>query len=41
MVLRLEASADIAHGVFRRGGTVTSALLRSFAVRVDAVCDAE
>jgi Uma2 family endonuclease len=41
MVLKLEGSAYIAHGVFHRGDTATSALLQGFAVSVDAVCDAE
>jgi hypothetical protein len=39
-VLTLEDGAYIAHGVFRRGETATSALLTGFTVRVDAVCDA-
>ena len=41
IVLQLEGSAYIAHGVFRRGDTATSALLQGFTVSVDAVCDAE
>jgi len=41
MVLRLEGSAYVAHGIFRRGDTATSALLPGFTVSVDAVCDAE
>ena len=41
MVLQLEGSAYIGHGVFRRGDTATSALLQGFTVSVDAVCDAE
>jgi Uma2 family endonuclease len=40
-VLKLENGAYIAHGVFRRGETATSALLTDFTVSVDAVCDAE
>jgi Uma2 family endonuclease len=40
-VLKLEGSAYVAHGVFRRGDTATSALLHGFTVSVDAVCDAE
>jgi Uma2 family endonuclease len=40
-VLKLEGTAYIAHGVFHRGNTTTSALLQGFAVSVDAVCDAE
>jgi Uma2 family endonuclease len=41
VVLRLEGSAYVEHGVFRRGDTATSALLRDFTVHVDTVCDAE
>ena len=41
MVLKLEGSAYVAHGVFHRGDTATSVLLQGFAVSVDAVCDAE
>lgn len=40
-VLQLDGSAYVAHGVFHRGDTATSALLQAFAVSVDAVCDAE
>ncbi len=40
-VLTLENGVYIAHGVFRRGKTATSALLTDFTVSVDAVCDAE
>jgi Uma2 family endonuclease len=40
-VLKIENGAYIAHGVFRRGETATSALLTDFTVSVDAVCDAE
>ena len=40
-VLKLAGDAYIAHGVFRRGETATSALLQGFTVSVDAVCDAE
>ena len=40
-VLQLEGSVYVAHGVFRRGDTATSALLQGFTVSVDAVCDAE
>jgi Uma2 family endonuclease len=40
-VLKLEGSAYIAHGVFGRGETATSALLTGFTMSVDAVCDAE
>jgi Uma2 family endonuclease len=40
-VLKLENSAYTSHGIFRRGGTATSALLPGFTVSVDAVCDAE
>jgi Uma2 family endonuclease len=40
-VLTLGDGAHIAHGVFRRCETAMSALLTGFAVRVDAVCDAE
>jgi Uma2 family endonuclease len=39
-VLRLEGDAYAAHGVFQRGDAATSALLKDFAVRVDAVLDA-
>lgn len=41
MVLKLEGSTYVVHGVFRRGDTATSTLLQGFAVSVDAVCDAE
>ena len=41
VVLRLEGSAYVEHGVFRRGDTATSSLLQGFTVRVEAVCDAE
>lgn len=41
VVLRLEGSAYVEHGVFRRGDTATSALLQGFIVSVEAVCDAE
>jgi Uma2 family endonuclease len=40
-VLRLDGSAYVVHGVFRRGDAATSALLQDFTVPVDAVCDAE
>ena len=40
-VLKLENGAYIAHGVFGRGETATSALLTDFTVSIDAVCDAE
>ena len=40
-VLKLDNGVYMAHGVFRRGQTATSALLADFAVSVDAVCDAE
>jgi Uma2 family endonuclease len=40
-VLKLSGGAYVAHGVFGRGETVTSVLLRGFTVSVDAVCDAE
>ena len=40
-VLKLENGVYIAHGVFRRGETDTSALLPGFTVNVDVVCDAE
>lgn len=40
-VLKLEAGAYVAHGVFGRGKTATSVLLRGFTVSVEAVCDAE
>jgi Uma2 family endonuclease len=40
-VLALKGGAYVAHGVFRRGDTATSALLRGFSVGVEAVCDAE
>jgi Uma2 family endonuclease len=40
-VLRLEDDTYLEHGVFRRGGTATSALLEGFAVSVDATLDAE
>jgi Uma2 family endonuclease len=40
-VLKLENGVYIAHGVFRRGETATSALLPGFTASVDAVCDAE
>ena len=39
-VLRLEGEAYGEHGVFRRGGTASSALLQGFAVQVDAALDA-
>ena len=37
----LEGGTYVVHGVFRRGGTATSALLQGFTVPVEAVCDAE
>ncbi len=40
-VLKLEDGVYVAHGVFGRGETATSVLLRGFTVSVDAVCDAE
>ena len=40
-VLKLEAGVYVAHGVFGRGETATSALLTGFTVSVDAVCDTE
>ena len=40
-VLKLEDGVYIAHGVFGRGETATSALLPGFTVSVEAVCDAE
>jgi Uma2 family endonuclease len=40
-VLTLERGTYVAHGVFRRGDTATSALLQGFTVPVEAVCDAE
>jgi Uma2 family endonuclease len=40
-VLKLDGGAYIAHGIFGRGETATSVLLRGFTVSVDAVCDAE
>ena len=40
-VLKLEDGVYIAHGVFGRGETATSALLTGFTVSVDAVCDAD
>ncbi len=40
-VLKLDNGVYMAHAVFRRGETATSALLADFAVSVDAVCDAE
>jgi Uma2 family endonuclease len=40
-VLKLEDSAYVAHGVFRRGDMATSALLQGFAMSVNDVCDAE
>jgi len=40
-VLRLEGGVYVAHGVFGRGETATSALLTGFTVSVEAVCDAE
>jgi Uma2 family endonuclease len=40
-VLTLADGAYIAHGMFHRGATATSALLTGFTVSVDAVCDAE
>lgn len=40
-VLSLVGDAYTEHGVFRRGETASSALLAGFAVRVDAVLDAE
>jgi Uma2 family endonuclease len=39
-VLRLENSAYVEHGVFRRGDTATSVILPGFGVSVDAVFDA-
>jgi len=39
-VLRLEGDRYAEHGVFRRGGLATSALLTGFGVSVDAVFDA-
>ena len=40
-VLKLADGEYMAHGVFHRGETATSALLTDFAVSVEAVCDAE
>jgi Uma2 family endonuclease len=40
-VLQFESNAYLAHGVFHRGDTATSPLLKGFSVSVDAVCDAE
>ena len=41
VVLRLEGSAYVEHGVFRRGDTATSSLLQGFTVSVEAVCNAK
>jgi Uma2 family endonuclease len=41
MVLQLDGSAYVEHGVFHRGDTASSSLLKGFTVSVDAVCDAE
>ena len=40
-VLKLEDGVYMTHGVFGRGETATSVLLRGVTVSVDAVCDAE
>jgi hypothetical protein len=41
LVLKLEGSVYVTHGVFRRDDTTTSALLQDFTVSVDAICDAQ
>jgi hypothetical protein len=41
LVLRLEGTTYVEHGVFRRGAQVISVLLESFAIAVAAVLDAE
>jgi Uma2 family endonuclease len=40
-VLRLEGTAYVEHGVFKRGASATSALLAGFSVDVNAVLDAK
>ena len=40
MVLQLQGTAYVEHGVFRRGAQATSVVLDGFAVQVDAVFDA-
>lgn len=40
-VLRLKSKKYAEHGIFRRGANATSALLKDFSVRVDAVLDAK
>jgi hypothetical protein len=41
MALKFADDTDIAHGVFRRSDTTTSALLQGFSVRVETGCDTE
>ena len=40
-VLKLTDSSYVVHGIFRRGDTATSSLLKGFMVSVQAVCNAE
>jgi hypothetical protein len=40
-MLKLDDGVYVAHGVFRRGESATSALLTGFTVSVEAVCEAE